>query len=560
MEKKKLFSILCLSIAIFMLSACRAMQTLSEEDTEGMIVTSNIAMSNAADTAPVNDSVHTIALAFGEALDPKTISGAVKLYKMDAGGNPAELPCVAKIDKNNAARLLINNETVEKFAEGEEYKIVVRNAIQSTTGKTLESDFTGYFATNYTLDLAGSNALKNARSQIVVISDIHLGVDDAFAEIQKNKDALVNFLTRIKNSPNVAELVIAGDLLDGWFVPMGYSLPDSQSTFFDSVAANNKAVVDAFNAIIRAGQIKVTYVPGNHDLLLTQADVERIFPGINQARDDMQGLGAYVTGVHSEIVIEHGHRYNFFCAPDPISNRELTNNNSSILPPGYIFTRIATSSVIEGHPASGNTFTELTAPDKNNASQYGLYLYDLTWKGALATLPVNESFSDKVIKMNIDGYTQDYAIDDFIPYQNKTDGLIDVNLYQGIQDSWDERQTMNGVNVKIPTNEAIARAASFSFTDEQAQKQYFDVDASKRIVIFGHTHCACILPGTNLDGQKAIYANDGTWIENGQGYPTMTFVVITPPKPGSAVEIVNLYQYSKDNTITQWEQAQAITN
>lgn len=112
-------------------------------------------------------------------------------------------------------------------------------------------------------------------------------MDDVFAETQKNKAALVNFLTQIKNSPNVAELVIAGDLLDGWFVPMDYVLPDSQSTFFDSVAANNQSIMDAINAIITAGQIKVTYVPGNHDLLLTEADLQRILPGINQARDDV---------------------------------------------------------------------------------------------------------------------------------------------------------------------------------------------------------------------------------------------------------------------------------
>jgi hypothetical protein len=48
--------------------------------------------------------------------------------------------------------------------------------------------------------------------------------------------------------------------------------------------------------------------------------------------------------------------------------------------------------------------------------------------------------------------------------------------------------------------------------------------------------------------------------DNAEGYPTMTFVVITLPQPGCAVEIVNLYKYSLDNSITQWGQAQAITN
>ena len=78
--------------------------------------------------------------------------------------------------------------------------------------------------------------------------------------------------------------------------------------------------------------------------------------------------------------------------------------------------------------------------------------------------------------------------------------------------------------------------------------------------MFGHTHGAIILPDTNLKKQKTIYANSGTWIDNASGYPTMTFVVITPPQSGCAVEIVNLYKYSLDNSITQWGDAQAITN
>jgi len=560
MKNKKLIIVISLLLFIFMLPACSPLQTSSVKNAATvMTVESNISMSDNSGNPPVNDSVQTVTFTFSEPLDPKTISGTVKLYQMDSGGIAVNQQCIAKINPDNPKLLDINTENVEKFAEGKEYKIVLSNGLKSTTGLTLGKDFTGYFATNYMLNLAGNTALNNTRSQIVVISDIHLGVSDAFAETQKNRAALVNLLTQIKNSPNVAELVIAGDLLDGWFVPMDYVLPDSQSTFFDSVAANNQPIIDAVNAIITAGQIKVTYVPGNHDLLLTKADLQRILPGINQARDDVQGLGTYITGKNSEIVIEHGHRYNFFCAPDQISNRDITNNNSSILPPGYFFTRIATSSVVEGHPSSTNTFPDVTA-DKNNASQFGYYLYYETWKGILTTLPVTESFSDKAIKTNIDGYKQDIAINDLLPQQNPKGGLIDVNLYKGVQDTWDKRQTLNGVKVKIPVDIAITQASTFSFTDAQAKAQYFDVDASKRIVVFGHTHGACVLPGTNLEEQKTIYANSGTWIDNAQGYPTMTFVVITPPQSGSAVEIVNLYKYSLDDTITQWGNAQAITN
>ncbi len=59
----------------------------------------------------------------------------------------------------------------------------------------------------------------NERNMIVVISDIHLGADLTYAECNVNLKALENFLEKVRVAPNVKELVIAGDLLDEWYVP-----------------------------------------------------------------------------------------------------------------------------------------------------------------------------------------------------------------------------------------------------------------------------------------------------------------------------------------------------
>ena len=122
----------------------------------------------------------------------------------------------------------------------------------------------------FTLDQDGIPGLDDERSVIVIISDLHLGMDDRFAEIQKNRAPLVGFLQKLRRAPNIKELVIAGDLLDEWFIPADRDTyaGKSQKEFAQTVAANNKEVVDAFNDIIRDGTIKVTYVPGNHDLPL----------------------------------------------------------------------------------------------------------------------------------------------------------------------------------------------------------------------------------------------------------------------------------------------------
>lgn len=105
------------------------------------------------------------------------------------------------------------------------------------------------------------NTDSNERNLIVVISDLHLGADLNYSETSKNLGPLENFLYQISNSRNVKELVIAGDLLDEWFVPASvdtYNGKD-QTDFVERIAAANAGVIDAFNQIIEDKNILLTY-------------------------------------------------------------------------------------------------------------------------------------------------------------------------------------------------------------------------------------------------------------------------------------------------------------
>ena len=554
---RKMNTSLVLIIAVTLLvTSCTTIEP--QLDVEALDFTSNITISHEFSDPSLNDSVQTIVLSFTEELDPSTI-GAVNLYRIDAQGNEAEVPCIIKMHANSGRKITINTKKLTRFTEGEAYKLVIGTSLQSKKGSSLEDEYIGYFATNNTFRFQGTPELNNMRTQIIIISDMHLGVDDRFSEMVEHKQAFVDFLTMLKDAPNVAEIAIAGDMFDEWFLPMDYEMPNLLSDFHDKIVENNKAIIDVINEIIQENNIKVTYISGNHDLLFSEADVERIFPEINQVREDVQGLGTYVAGEQSEIAIEHGHRYNFFCAPDMFSNRDITNNDTSILPPGYFFTRIATTSVIEGHPETTNTFEQLN-PDKGDANQMNYFYYQQIWKALMTQLPVSESFSEKTIRTNTDGYTDTYAVNDLLPRQ-EPEGMIDMTLYSGIVENWEGRQVLNDVKTKISAKQAILGSATSSLTDLHAKLQYFDVDASRRIVIFGHTHEAKIMPFRNLEGKKAIYANSGTWIDMTKStvYPAKTFVVITKPKANSALETVNLYQFADDKTVIQWEEGQAIT-
>lgn len=375
--------------------------------------------------------------------------------------------------------------------------------------------------------------------KIVVISDLHLGVDDAYAETVKNRQILVDFLHHVAATGDIAELVIAGDFFDEWFQPFSAEPHTDSSAFYHKAAENNKDVVDAIKELMTTYGKKVTYLPGNHDMTLDFDTIADIIPGINQARD-VAGLGTYRTGLRNEIVIEHGHRYNIFCAPDNITNSGLTNGKS-ILPPGYFFTRIGASSVQEGMPKVEKTYPPVTDPGKDDVSQYGAYLYHQMWMWTLETLPVKEGLDDKVMDAGFSGFDDVYSISDVLPAQG-ADGKINAKVFPNIQDNWDEVQKRNGVPTYIAFNDAVMQSASTTVVDAQAVTQHFNVDPTIEVVVFGHTHVPIYREITS----NKVYANSGTWIDNNTQGDGTTFVLIGL---GEDADTVGLYKYNEDGSI-----------
>ena len=389
---------------------------------------------------------------------------------------------------------------------------------------------------------------RGKRDLVVIISDLHLGADLKYAEFNKNKTVLVNFLEKVKNSPNIKELVIAGDLFDEWFVPATVDTyhGKDQNDFVRRIAKTNQEVMDAFNSIIQSGKIIVTYVPGNHDLTVKPEQIAAVLPGIKQARDKELGLGTYSPIDLPQVAIEHGHRYNFFCAPDPISHKDIAPG--SIMPPGYFFTRVAALHVVEQCKSSDNIIPEVTKNISGDESQDLLYEYWKDWQWTLKMFPITNKFDEKIIVTNIDGFSETYTVNDLLPYQSIPNGQIDVNLYKGIQDHWQERQVFNEVSVEIPTDRAIKLVADPNESDAQASVQYFSNPKSdKRIVVFGHTHIARLIVSTNHVGEKTIYANSGTWIDRNPHATTMDFVVIKPQDANPDTQTkVGIYNYADE--------------
>lgn len=385
--------------------------------------------------------------------------------------------------------------------------------------------------------------IDGIRNKIVVISDLHLGIDDRYTETLKNRPMLINFLQRIQKTTDVQELVIAGDFLDEWYLPVYFPVYTDQAQFYRDVIANNQSVFDELNNVIDSG-IKLVYVPGNHDLTLEADILQEAIPNLVQARD-VDGLGAYYTGDRNEIVIEHGHRYDVFSAPDTVTNAQLCGNDDTILPAGYFYARYAATWVLEGYPTVPKNLPGVTdIPDQSDADQYGAYLYYSILRDISMRMTPYESLEEKIFDMRVSGFNDSYSYLDFYPAQ-QLDGTISAPvLFKNIQRTWAERQVLNNVNVANSFVEAVPGAIKPEYFFRQARTQYLENPAENvDIVVFGHTH----VPSYRNVGGGKRYLNSGTWVDHNVDYTAAprTFAVITTDDNNASA----VYSFADDGSV-----------
>ncbi|MDD3212254.1 MAG: hypothetical protein PHY64_01190 [Eubacteriales bacterium] len=80
------------------------------------------------------------------------------------------------------------------------------------------------------------------------------------------------------------------------------------------------------------------------------------------------------------------------------------------------------------------------------------------------------------------------------------------------------------------------------------------MDASVRVVVFGHSHIATVAALKNLNGDEVLYANSGSWIDHPTIGPSCTYIVISPAVGGAQTTVL-LYQYGEDGTGTLLNEA-----
>nr|WP_319472806.1 metallophosphoesterase [uncultured Sphaerochaeta sp.] len=389
----------------------------------------------------------------------------------------------------------------------------------------------------------------DTRDKIIVLSDLHTGFEDTYAEIQENRTYLIEFIQRIAVTSDVREVVLNGDILDEWFLPLSFVETD-RGDFYRKNIENNKDLVDAFNEVMDAG-INLVYVVGNHDMSVNIQYIEEAIPGMKVCSQHL-GVGLYRTGDRGEIVIEHGHRYDVFSAPDTITNAHLTNG-PTMFPPGYFYARFAADYVLKGKPTYKADMPVIeTVPDPvNDPDQFGAYAYYRTMEKVFKNITPTDGFTDKLLDMRIDGYNDTYSIQDLYPVRNEQGEISAPVLFPNYQRTWEARQKANGVKVHSSFAVASLGALDSKYFESQARAQ-FEVDKAESdtsVVLFGHTH----VPLFYDYGNDHYYVNTGTWIDHNINYKekdgsllSRTFAVVTTGPSSTAVDV---YQYQEDGKL-----------
>lgn len=169
-------------------------------------------------------------------------------------------------------------------------------------------------------------------TKTVVISDIHIGDNSptCWYQAKYHEEKLAAILQAILDHPDsYSELVILGDLLDFWTYPPHVSPPT-----VDRLVAANRKILGSGGALERVAQAlkgNVIYLHGNHDLTMTQDDLDKLSPNqqIRLETYDPFVLDRYGAGV----ALTHGHNYCIFNAPD-------LNSPLAPLPVGHFVTRM----------------------------------------------------------------------------------------------------------------------------------------------------------------------------------------------------------------------------
>jgi UDP-2,3-diacylglucosamine pyrophosphatase LpxH len=343
------------------------------------------------------------------------------------------------------------------------------------------------------------------KSQVVVLSDIHLGDNSPTCTYQRSiheKPLLAIFDWIVSHADDVAELVLLGDIMDTWSYPF-----DVQPPNFQSIMEHNPRVFGATGGLARvldALEGGVTFVRGNHDMTLSAGDVARVTsPNGHQAK--FAGDGYLLSGAE-RVLLRHGNEFTMFNAADPMTKW-------APLPVGHFVTRMIAEHWHQ-HLEPGQNVSMLKDQGYPNG---------LDWSSVVEH--VVESLDVSIADVLIDGIAGREGVEEtssIILADGTRTTLLEVKeQYRNLFSHWVERNGGGEEGLLVAIKAALADLNA-SHMGWFAQRQAFVENA--QLVVMGHTH----VPIAGLSGSLVNYVNSGFECPSVADMPkrTISFAVI----------------------------------
>jgi len=341
----------------------------------------------------------------------------------------------------------------------------------------------------------------------VFVSDVHMGAGRSFQTgyaghvydwLSKSEaDSFAALLRYLNADASIKEIVLLGDIMDNWICPVDAKPP----TFEEVLAAEiNKEAVASLRALVANRDKKIIYIPGNHDMGITQRGLDQSLPGIVVQSE-------YQTG---SLFAGHGNQYALFCAPDG------ANDPNGMLPLGYFISRIgATNAALTGSDNSFRYFVddfmkELVKSKKLVSAVFGAILKQAGLNDSTDIIMPGGSIKISAVKRR----------------------------YANIYEQWDGRGTL------VSASEALTAEVAPIGLAAAARKVNV---TGKDIIIFGHTHACGLVKLRRYDDPDAEYisANCGTWCDHDEKEKPFTFIE-TETDEGEGTHAVRLKIWSME--------------
>jgi len=335
----------------------------------------------------------------------------------------------------------------------------------------------------------------------IIISDTHLGdqrsIDDGYGWNLSMKDTLVAFLDYVGVNKLCDRLIVAGDMIDEWVAPPAYpAFADrggnilTEQQFFAGVVDANRTVFDKFREL-KNGGVELVYIPGNHDMQLTEDDFTQVLPGLfTQARSaGIEGMGEYRPD--KEVFVEHGHRYDIMNAPY-IGKNGVDGIEGSILPPGFFVSKLACGAGMR----SGESVKSLKGLD--NIS------YNEAWTAIGALLGQED------VATGTDGMTKTYSFDDYA--YNTCKLFYGIDDLEELNDGWSVRSRRLNAEFEPAVTESLLSGYLSLYCDKMGLRLLESANLGSRILVWGHSHTPKLYLSTD-SGEERVYVNTGCWVD-----------------------------------------------